>query len=115
MASARLIMCMPPVEAMRGKFAQSKDKVTKMNPGFQMFVGLQKSYSTTNRFALRKKALPDQTQAQKEQVDKFKRTITAVAALTAEQIAAYRVEFAKQTKYLTLRGFMFAKEYAKLT
>lgn len=115
MASNRLIMCMPPVEAMRGKFAQSKDKVKKDNPGFQMFVGVQKSYSTINRFALRKKALPDPTQSQLDQIDKFKRTITAVAALTAEQIVAYKNDFAKQTKYPTLRGFIFSKEYAKLT
>ncbi len=47
------------------------------------------------------------------------RFAAAVAATNAamedpEQIAAYATAFKNQTKYKTLRGFIFAKEYAKL-
>ncbi|MBR1878603.1 MAG: hypothetical protein IJ814_06340 [Paludibacteraceae bacterium] len=45
---------------------------------------------------------------------KFQQTIAAVKALTAEQKAEYATAFANQKKYTTLRGYMFAMEYAKL-
>ena len=47
---------------------------------------------------------------------KFSTVIAAMKALTAEQITAYETAFKvqKPKKYATLRGFIFAQEYAKL-
>ena len=45
---------------------------------------------------------------------KFTQTSAAVKALTSEQKAAYAEAFASQKKYGSLRGYMFAQEYAKL-
>ena len=45
---------------------------------------------------------------------KFRQAIAAVKALTNEQKAEYATAFANQSKYGTLRGYMFAKEYEKL-
>ena len=49
------------------------------------------------------------------QRNKFKQVQTAIAALTVEQKAAYEADFRKQKEYKTLRGFMFAQEYSKLS
>ena len=46
---------------------------------------------------------------------KFRQAIAAVNALTAEQKTAYAAEFKNQKKYASLRGYMFAQEYAKLS
>ena len=46
---------------------------------------------------------------------KFQQAIAAVKALTSEQKAEYATAFANQKKYTTLRGYMFAKEYEKLS
>ena len=46
--------------------------------------------------------------------EKFTQARAAVKALTEEQKAAYAEAFAKQKKYATLQGYMFAMEYAKL-
>ena len=45
---------------------------------------------------------------------KFRQAIAAVNALTVEQKTAYATAFMNQSKYGTLRGYMFAQEYAKL-
>ena len=45
---------------------------------------------------------------------KFQQTYAAIKALTADQKAAYKEAFEKQSKYSTLRGYIFAQEYAKL-
>ena len=45
---------------------------------------------------------------------KFASAIAAMKALTPEQEAAYEVAFAGQSKYTTLRGYIFAQEWAKL-
>ena len=45
---------------------------------------------------------------------KFRQAIAAVNALTVEQKTAYAASFKNQSKYGTLRGYMFAQEYAKL-
>lgn len=46
--------------------------------------------------------------------EKFKQTYTAMAALTEEQKAEYETAFRRQKKYRSLRGYIFAQEYAKL-
>ena len=45
---------------------------------------------------------------------KFADTYAAMAALTEEQKADYETAFRKQKKYRSLRGYIFAQEYAKL-
>ena len=45
---------------------------------------------------------------------KFTQARAAVKALTQEQIADYATAFKNQTKYVSLQGYMFAQEYAKL-
>lgn len=45
---------------------------------------------------------------------KFSTTITAMANLTDQQKTEYETAFRKQKKYRTLRGYIFAQEYAKL-
>ena len=45
---------------------------------------------------------------------KFRQAIAAVNALTEEQKTAYATAFANQKKYASLRGYMFAQEYAKI-
>ena len=45
---------------------------------------------------------------------KFRQVIAAVNALTVEQKTAYATAFKNQSKYGTLRGYMFAQEYAKI-
>ena len=48
---------------------------------------------------------------------KFSSVIEAIKALTAEQLTAYETAFAAQKpkRYATLRGYIFAQEYAKLS
>ena len=46
--------------------------------------------------------------------EKFRQARAAVKALTVEQKTAYATAFKNQSKYGTLRGYMFAKEYEKL-
>ena len=45
---------------------------------------------------------------------KFQAVIAAIAALSSTEIDAYKEAFKKQKKYPTLRGYIFAQEYAKL-
>ena len=45
---------------------------------------------------------------------KFADTYTAMAALTEEQIDAYKEAFRKQKKYRALRGYIFAQLYNTL-
>ena len=46
---------------------------------------------------------------------KFTQARAAVKSLTAEQKTAYAEAFANQKKYSSLQGYMFAKEYEKLS
>ena len=46
--------------------------------------------------------------------EKFRQARAAVKALTVEQKTAYAAAFKNQSKYGTLRGYMFAQEYAKI-
>lgn len=55
------------------------------------------------------------TEAQKETRTNFAQAYANVKALTAEEQAAYKEAFeAYPDKYTTLRGYIFAKELAKL-
>jgi hypothetical protein len=46
---------------------------------------------------------------------KFADTYAAMAALTEEQKADYETAFRKQKKYRSLRGYIFAMEYSKIS
>ena len=46
--------------------------------------------------------------------NKFSQVVAAIKSITEEQKAAYKTAFDNQSKYTSLRGYMFAKEYAKL-
>ena len=54
------------------------------------------------------------TEAELARQAKFAQARAAVKALTSEQIADYETAFQKQTKYVSLQGYMFAQEYEKL-
>ena len=45
---------------------------------------------------------------------KFTQARAAVKALTEEQKAEYATAFKNQKKYMSLQGYIFAQEYAKL-
>jgi hypothetical protein len=45
---------------------------------------------------------------------KFAQARAAVKALTSEQISDYETAFKNQKKYVSLQGYIFAQEYAKL-
>ena len=47
--------------------------------------------------------------------EKFTQARAAVNALTEEQKKAYETDFLNQKKYVSLQGYMFAQEYAKLS
>lgn len=46
--------------------------------------------------------------------ERFAQTIAAVDGMSAEEKATYAAAFKKQKRYKTLRGYIFAQEYAKL-
>ena len=54
------------------------------------------------------------TDAELARQAKFTQARAAVKALTAEQISDYETAFKNQKKYVSLQGYMFAQEYAKL-
>ena len=54
------------------------------------------------------------SEAELARQEKFRQARAAVKALTVEQKTAYATAFKNQSKYGTLRGYMFAQEYAKL-
>ena len=55
------------------------------------------------------------TAAELARQEKFAQARAAVKALTAEQKATYAEAFAGQKKYVSLQGYMFAMEYARLS
>ena len=56
----------------------------------------------------------DPSEKQVAQRERFAQAKANVAALSSEEVAAYKEAFAKQRKYKTLQGYMLAKEMAKL-
>ena len=56
------------------------------------------------------------SEAEMARQEKFAQNRAAMAALTPEQIAEYETAFRKNPgKYTTLNGYIFAKEYEKLS
>ncbi len=55
------------------------------------------------------------TAAQQAHREKFKQARANVLSLTEQEKEAYQEAFEKQNDYNSLQGFIFAKEFAKLT
>ncbi len=54
------------------------------------------------------------TEKQLAQRERFAQAKANVAALSSEEVAAYKEAFLKQRKYKSLQGYMLAQEMAKL-
>lgn len=54
------------------------------------------------------------SKAQIEARNKLTQAVQTVSSLSLEQLNNYKNDFKKQKKYVSLRGFIIAKEYAKL-
>ncbi len=54
------------------------------------------------------------SEAQTQARAKLTQAVQAANALTTEQLTNYKNQFKQQKKYVSLRGFIIAKEYAKL-
>lgn len=119
-SKSRQIVCMFPVESITGKMSREKDKVSKNNPGFKVFVGYQNRYSVTNRFQCKAKARVGELKETEIQArSKFKQAVANTNKIMLEQpqeLVKYTSSYQKNPEgYKTLRGYVFAKEYAKLT
>lgn len=119
-SKSRQIVCMFPVESITGKMSREKDKVSKKNPGFKVFVGYQNRYSVANRFQCKAKARstqPDEAELQAR--SKFKEAVMQTNKImfeTPQELAKYMAAYQKNPEgYKTVRGYVFAKEYAKLS
>ena len=71
-----------------------------------------------NTLYTQKRCNPRTTPYSEEEIErqnKFKTALANVAALSQEEITAYKTAFNKQKKYTSLRGYMIAMEYQKLS
>ena len=93
-----------PIKELRGKICKHSDTIYKQ------------VYNTRFTSRICNPYKGDPTTAQLAGRTKFKSSITAVNAIMADadQRATALAEFKKQSKYPSLRGFLIAKEYAKL-
>lgn len=116
--SRRRLVCVMPLEAIIGKIAPSKERVSKSNPGFKCFVGYQRGTSLFNRYQVkthgRQRAFDDM-ELSNQQKFKIAQKNARAALLDPEKYAQLTLAFSKQTKYSTLYGYTFAQEYAKLS
>ncbi len=112
--SKRVVRTMAPVESMSGKFAQKK---VVAGDGQKVYIGVVRSTSARNYFALRVKKMvyksaQDQADAEARQL-KFK----AVAANARDRmtdptkITVDKANFLAQTKYKTFFGYVFHLEW----
>ncbi len=99
------VIFMELVDSVRGKYCRSKSD----SPIFQKRKTCNTVYHIHNPFAGAASA------AQVAAKTKFTNVTAQVKAIMAddEQVATYKANFAKQTKYSTLRGFIFAQLYAE--
>ena len=91
-----------PFRQFRGKICKHSDIIYKEMNGTQFTSQICNPYTGEPR------------QAQVTQRERFAQAKANVAALSQEEVAAYKEVFAKQRKYKTLQGYMLAKEMAKL-
>ncbi len=94
--------------------ARIQGKVCRKDPDGITY--MQRSDTGTKFVQHRHATMYNPTAAQLAVNAKFASAIAAVQAAMADpvQIAAYISAFKAQKKYKTLRGFVFAEEYAKL-
>ena len=91
-----------PFRQFRGKICKHSDIIYKEMNGTQFTSQICNPYTG------------EPSQAQVTQRERFAQAKTNVAALSSEEVQAYKEGFAKQRKYKTLQGYMLAKEMAKL-
>lgn len=94
------------IKSMRGKVCTHSDYFFQERNG-SIFTGRRCNVRDLKKHPYSKEEIARQTL--------FRNAIEAVNQLSAEDTAAYKKRFAAQRKYRTLRGFMVAQEYAKLT
>ena len=97
------ITCESPVKYIQGKITKSDSNYFAVRYGKTF---LHRLINPSNPFV-------DGTEEQKSNIERFREAQAAVSAayLNAEQMAVYEAGFKKQTKYKTLRGYIFAQLY----
>ena len=91
-----------PFRQFRGKICKHSDIIYKEMYGTQFTSQVCNPYTG------------EPSAAQTTQRERFAQAKANVAALSSEEVAAYKEAFAKQRKYKTLQGYMLAQEMAKL-
>ena len=91
-----------PFRQFRGKICKHSDIIYKEMYGTQFTSQLCNPYTG------------EPTEAQSTQRERFAQAKASVAALSEEEVAAYKEAFKKQRKYKTLQGYMLAMEMAKI-
>ena len=91
-----------PFREFRGKICKHSDIIYKEMYGTQFTSQVCNPYTG------------EPSAAQTAQRERFAQAKANVAALSSEEVAAYKEAFAKQRKYKTLQGYMLAQEMAKI-
>ena len=91
-----------PFRQFRGKICKHSDIIYKEMYGTQFTSQVCNPYTG------------EPSAAQTAQRERFAQAKANVAALSSEEVAAYKEAFAKQRKYKTLQGYMLAQEMAKI-
>ena len=91
-----------PFREFRGKICKHSDIIYKEMYGTQFTSQVCNPYTG------------EPSAAQTAQRERFAQVKANVAALSSEEVAAYKEAFAKQRKYKTLQGYMLAQEMAKI-
>lgn len=123
---ARIATLMAPFETITGKYARNQDKVKNFEKpsvarSNRFFYGNTRHWDNTNYVALRQKSRQTPYSAEEQvAMDKFKRASVAAKAIYDNKSQApyttYRADWLKDNRgYKTLWGYVFAKEYDKLT
>ena len=102
---------MPPVEQMRGKFAQKNEKTSN---GVTFFVGTGRRWSTTGMWSYKKlyrttPVKPSETAARLKFATVHARAIDR--SQNAQTLPVDRANFRNQTRYKTFLGFLFHLEW----
>ena len=92
-----------PFREFRGKICKHSDIIYKEMYGTQFTSQVCNPYTG------------EPSAAQTAQRERFAQAKANVAALSQEEVAAYKEVYAKQRKYKTLQGYMLAQEMAKLS
>ena len=101
------ISMMTHLDSVKGKYARTDQVYTKVRKKDQQVIGIRLKNPAKNE---------PPTAGQKTAQDK----LTTVAAnvktafATPETIAAYKAEFKKQHRFVTLSGYVYHKEFEKL-